>query len=355
MMETVKAIKPTHHLRKGPITGGRIGIERNFIFSNAQSYPSPQIQVRTRTLNAGTFAGLPLAPYKMSWKSYRSVPIILYLALSFPGFAQLPDTIRVHKGRSIGTAIGGGTIIAGTLISLNTAWYSQYERNAFHFFDDGREWQQLDKIGHGFSTYTVGKWGHGLVRWCGVSERTSVWVGGTLGFTYLTAVEIMDGHSAEWGFSWWDMAANATGTGLFVGQQLAWKEQRITIKYSAHLTEYAMQRPNVLGEGLSERILKDYNGATYWLSANPRAFGWKALPKWLSVAVGYGGEGMLYANANPGQARQFYLSPDIDLERIPTKSKFLRTLLFTLNCVKVPMPALEFRSNGAFRGHWLYF
>ena len=307
-------------------------------------------------LNAGTFAGLPMGLNKLTGKSYQWAAILhCMIVLSSFCSAQAPDSIRVHKGRTIGTAIGGGTIITGTLVSLNSAWYSQYERNAFHFFNDVDEWQQLDKIGHGFSTYTVGKWGHGLVHWCGLKEKTSVWVGGTLGFAYLTAVEVMDGHSAEWGFSWWDMAANAAGTGLFIGQQLGGKEQRVTMKYSAHLTDYAKLRPNVLGESLSERILKDYNGATYWLSTNPNAFGWKASPRWLNMAVGYGGEGMLYANTDPGQVRQFYLSPDIDLERIPAKSKFLRTLLFTLNCVKVPMPALEIRSDGILRGHWLYF
>ena len=134
-------------------------------------------------LNAGTFAGLPMGLNKLTGKSYQWAAILhCMIVLSSFCSAQAPDSIRVHKGRTIGTAIGGGTIITGTLVSLNSAWYSQYERNAFHFFNDVDEWQQLDKIGHGFSTYTVGKWGHGLVHWCGLKEKTSVWVGGTLGF-----------------------------------------------------------------------------------------------------------------------------------------------------------------------------
>jgi Predicted periplasmic lipoprotein (DUF2279) len=281
------------------------------------------------------------------------------MACSFAAFGQGTDTVVTtgsrHPGRLLGTTIGGGAVIAGTLISLNKAWYSQFERSPFHFFNDGGEWQQMDKVGHAFATYTVGKWGHGLLKWSGLSDNTSLWVGGTLGLTYLTAVEYLDGRSAEWGFSGWDMAANVAGTGLYIGQELGWKQQRIKLKYSAHLTDYAPQRPNVLGEGLSERILKDYNGSTYWLSANLNDFGAERLPTWLSVAVGYGADGMLFANANPGQYRQFYLSPDIDLERIRVKSKVLKALLYTLNCVKVPMPALEFGTNGVVRGHWLYF
>jgi hypothetical protein len=261
----------------------------------------------------------------------------------------------IHRGRLIGTTIGGGAIIAGTLIGLDQAWYGQYEREPFHFFDDGGEWQALDKVGHVFATYTVGRWGHGLLRWCGVPQKTALWAGGTLGLVYLSAVEYMDGHSAGWGFSTWDMMANAAGTGLFIGQELGWGEQRIKLKYSAHLTPYAKERPDLLGKGLSERILKDYNGSTYWVSANLHAFGWKAPPVWLNLAVGYGADGMLRADPAPGQVRQYFLSADVDLERIPTKSKALRTALLVLNCVKVPLPALEFRSDGRVLAHGLYF
>ena len=255
----------------------------------------------------------------------------------------------------MGTVVGGGAVIVGTLISLDKAWYSQYERAPFHVFNDGGEWLQMDKVGHGFATYTVGAWGYALMRWCGYREKSATWIGGSVGLAYLGAVEYLDGRSAEWGFSIWDMTANVAGTGLFIGQQLGWGEQRIRLKYSAHLSDYAPLRPEVLGESLSERILKDYNGCTFWLSANLGSFGWKGIPGWLNLSAGYGAEGMLYADANAGQHRQFYLAPDIDLTRIRTKSRLLRTVLYTLNCVKVPMPALEFNGNGGVKAYGLYF
>lgn len=310
-------------------------------------------------LNGAKFARL-LKRRENSFRHVRCLCLFLGIGLApLTALGQLDNgqdtSARISPARRLGTVAGGGAIIAGTLISLDRAWYSQYDRGRFHLFNDGSEWLQMDKVGHSFATYTVGAWGHGLMRWCGYSEKTSVWIGGSVGLAYLTAVEYMDGRSVEWGFSVWDMTANVAGTGLYIGQQLAWKEQRITFKYSAHLTDYARQRPNVLGEGLSERILKDYNGCTYWLSVNPLAFGWKGLPVWLNMAAGYGAEGMLNADANPDQHRQFYLAPDIDLTRIPTKSKLVRTVLFTLNCVKVPMPTLEFNGNGRVKAYALYF
>ena len=49
----------------------------------------------------------------------------------------------------------------------------------------------------------------------------------TFGFTFLTAVEILDGFSKNWGASWGEILANASGTGLLIGQELLWAEQRI--------------------------------------------------------------------------------------------------------------------------------
>jgi hypothetical protein len=84
----------------------------------------------------------------------------------------------------------------------------------------------------------------------------------------LTIVEVFDGFSAEWGASTGDLIANATGTALYVSQELLWKEQRITPKFSFHSTKYAALRPDVLGSSLPEKNSKDYNGQTYWLSIN---------------------------------------------------------------------------------------
>jgi hypothetical protein len=290
---------------------------------------------------------------------------ILSLCSGGVALAQSQDTTlrELHKDRLVGVAIGGSAVIAGSLIALDQAWYAQYERSSFHTFNDGDEWLQMDKVGHAYSAYTMGRWGKGLLDWTGVDDRTATWVGGSVGLVYLTGVEYLDGRSAGWGWSWWDMAANVAGTGLFIGQELGWGEQRMRMKFSAHRTDYAAQNPDLLGETTPERLLKDYNGSTYWLSVNPSSFSRKERSlRWFSLSFGYGAEGMV--NATPQEVegapsappyRQYYLSVDVDLERIPTRSKVLRTTLFLLNCIKVPAPTLEYRSNGQWVGHWLYF
>ena len=273
-----------------------------------------------------------------------------------PAKAQAPvETDSINPGRAWLVAGGTAVFATGSLIALNVAWYQGYAQTGFHFFNDGDEWLQMDKVGHAFSTYQLGRTGHAAFRWAGFNEGVSTWVGGSVGLLYLTGIEYLDGHSAAYGFSCWDMAANTAGTALFIGQQLGWHDQRMLLKWSGHLTDHAAQRPDLLGATVPERLLKDYNGATVWLSANPHAFGWKAMPVWLNFSAGLGAEGMINATENPGSYRQFYLAPDIAFSRIRTKSKLLKTVFFVLDAIKLPAPTVEFRSNGGVRGHWLYF
>jgi len=283
------------------------------------------------------------------------------------GFFEMAE--EKSKGRVFGVGITQGALYAGSLVLLGEAWYSDHDRSSFHTFDDSGEWLQVDKVGHMYSAYTLARLNYGMYRWAGMDEKKSMWIGSAVSFGYLTAIEIMDGHSTNWGFSWSDMAANVIGNGLFIGQQLAWHEQRVLMKFSAHLTDYAEQRPEVLGSDLGERILKDYNGQTYWLSANPSSFrkDRNGPFSWLNIAFGYGAEGMLGANNNSDlegeisgatdveRYRQYYLSLDIDLSRIKTNSGFLKGLFYVLNSIKVPAPTLEINSKGDTEFHLLYF
>jgi hypothetical protein len=279
---------------------------------------------------------------------------------------KYPDTL--HKKR-LALVLGTQTAIyATTLAVLYQAWYKDYPRSGFHWINDNKEWMQIDKIGHATTSAYLGKFGYEFYRWAGIDRKTSIWVGGSTGFLYLTIVEVLDGFSAEWGASAGDFVANAAGTALFIGQQLGWNDQRLYLKWSYHPTEYAQYRPDLLGSTGAERMLKDYNGHTYWLSGNVKSFLRKEskFPKWLNVSIGYGAEGMLGANSNPPyyngeplpdfpRYRKFFLSLDVDMARIKTKSHFVRFLLNGLNFIKIPFPTLEYNNQKGFVFHPLYF
>jgi hypothetical protein len=223
----------------------------------------------------------------------------------------------------------------------------------------------MDKLGHLYTCYQMGRFGAEALNWSGTSKNNQLIYGASLGFVFMTAVEVMDGFSAEWGASMGDVIANATGTALYVSQELIWKEQRIIPKFSYHKTEYSNYRPDLLGSNTQEQILKDYNGQTYWFSTNLYSFAKKSkIPKCLNVAFGYGAEGMIGKNDAKKSVifpikienyRQFYLSLDLDLTKINTKSHFLKTVFSVFNTLKIPAPTLEYSVQKGFKFYALYF
>lgn len=278
-------------------------------------------------------------------------------------FLKPSDSLNLQRRNTV--LISETVIAASVLVGLNQIWYADYPRSSFHTINDNSEWLQMDKAGHVFSSYHLGNFGKSTLAWSGVSKKNQLIYGSTLGFAFLSVVEVMDGYSSNWGASLGDVGANAAGTALFVSQELLWKEQRIVPKFSFHTTPYASARPNVLGSSLSEQILKDYNGQTYWLSANVHSFfkGSK-IPSWFNIAIGYGAEGMITGNEElvntvflpeSERFRQFYFSFDVDLTKIKTKSHLLKTVFEIFNTIKIPAPTFEISSRGDFKFHYFYF
>jgi Predicted periplasmic lipoprotein (DUF2279) len=284
----------------------------------------------------------------------------------------IPYTLNKKRYKAV--AIGSGILWTGTLGFLNTAWYSNYKKSKFHLYDDRGEWQHIDKVGHVYSAYLGTKLFYTFFRWTGLQENKSVAWGAVGGFAYQGIIEILDGYSAKWGFSWSDIGANALGCGLYSSQQLLWHDQRIKIKYSWHIQDYKtvelLNRANSLyGQSVPERIFKDYNAQTYWLSANVRSFvpnsKW---PKWLNIAVGYGANNMYggYTNiwtddnnivhnrSDITRYRQFFVSPDIDFSKLPWKSKLAKDFFKIVN-LKMPFPSIEYNTLGQWKVNAIHF
>ncbi|MDI6048134.1 DUF2279 domain-containing protein [Flavobacterium yafengii] len=278
-------------------------------------------------------------------------------------FFKPSDSLDTKRQNAV--IISEAVLATGTLIGLNQVWYAEYPKSDFHFINDNSEWLQMDKAGHVFSSYHLGRFGAEMLQWSGANKKNQMLYGAGLGFVFLTAVEVLDGYSSEWGASLGDVVANASGTALYISQELIWKEQRITPKFSFHATKYASYRPEVLGSSFTEQILKDYNGQTYWFSVNLHSFAKSSkIPKWLNLALGYGADGMITGNkedtppvltSNPKRFRQFYLSLDVDLTKIKTKSHFLKTVFSIFNTVKIPAPTIEFVRFNDIKYHFIYF
>lgn len=329
---------------------------------------------------SGYGPGLPIQPDTLHATSVMQHPfpqVINKLKPDTPNPERetATDTVRRNRNRLWLVAGAHAAFWAGSYIALDKAWYADYPRSGFHFFDDNGEWNQMDKMGHLWTTYQVSRVSAATWHWAGLSREKSAWLGGISGIAYQTIIELQDGFSSQWGFSLTDMLANVAGASLFVGQELGWNEQRISLKLSYWPYDYdgpelRARRDQLFGSTTAERLLKEYNAQTIWLSANLHAFMPNScVPKWLNIAVGYGSDGLLGGRENKWtteegieidrrdipRTRQFLLSPDIDLTRIPTRSKFLRTVFSFLNCIKIPAPALELNSKGKLKAHVIYF
>jgi hypothetical protein len=276
---------------------------------------------------------------------------------------QKSDTLLPK--RAVFTGVGTGVIWSGGTIGLSQIWYKEYPKSDFHFFRDGHNWLQMDKAGHFYTANRISFVATSAFEWAGCNSKRAVFLGGTVGFGLQTTLEIMDGMSAEWGFSWSDMLANGLGTIAFSAQKMTWNEQRVLTKFSYHPTDYAALRPDVLGTTIFERLLKDYNGQTYWLSICPSSFlQTSKFPEWLCASIGYSvdqkliGDKEYYvdpvSNRLYQSQRQWIVSLDIDFSKLPIRSPWMKKVVNQLNYLKIPFPALIF-SRGKVGGSLLYF
>lgn len=288
------------------------------------------------------------------------VSLIAALGFILPIKAQ--DSTTFKKERFIPIVTTAVITYVGSMYGLYQLWYKEYPSEQFHFFNDNNEWMQMDKAGHFYTAFQLSRISSDVLSWTGTKRKRAILYGTATGFAFQSTIEVFDGFSSEWGFSLGDMTANTLGCATLLAQYLAWNELRIIPKFSYHHTSFSGVSPDLLGDTPTQQLLKDYNGQTYWLSFNirkltQRDFFW---PKWLCASVGYGASEMVRGNVSESNAmgyypyRQIYLSLDIDFQSIPTKSKFLKTVFYAVNLIKVPMPTVEFNTHGV-KMYGLYF
>ena len=145
---------------------------------------------------------------------------------------DLPSPLEKDRMRFRTKIIAATNIIGygAAMVGLYSAWYKNYPQSNFHTFNDIPEWKGIDKIGHAYSVYAESLASTELWRWTGISRKKRIWIGGLSGPVYHTVIEVLDGFSSQWGWSWGDVGANFIGSGMLIAQELAWDEERIQFK-----------------------------------------------------------------------------------------------------------------------------
>ncbi|HEX4886556.1 MAG TPA: DUF2279 domain-containing protein [Luteibaculaceae bacterium] len=238
---------------------------------------------------------------------------------------------------------------AAAQVGLSFFWYTD-EMQRFHGFNDLNQWGGMDKVGHGFTAYRITRLNSDLLSALGMDPKRARMRSFLLSQAFLIGVEVLDGFSSNYGFSGFDVLANAAGGVLGLVHNSSGWQQGIQLKYNYRRSGLASLRPDLLGSNGSERWLKDYNGQTYWLSVFPGHFTDKKFPKWIGMSMGYGIHGFLGGRSNPiglpaiQRSREFQLALDVDLVQLFRKTKWGRHLRW-ISFVKLPLPGIQFRQG----------
>lgn len=277
----------------------------------------------------------------------RILSFLLIIFIVSHTYGQDSTSVNSKKLRNY-TLLGTGLYIGG-LVGLNALWYSNSEQRSFHFFNDNSQWKQVDKVGHAYSAYQLSRISSDILKSTGLDDKNSAIFGSVSGFLLLSPIEILDGFASDYGASYGDLIANFLGSGAYLSNELFNDKIYFMPKFSFHQSSYAKRNPNLLGDGLHEEIIKDYNGQSYWMSINTSPKN-KVL-KWINLSLGYGAEEMVFARDDQNQAinlnptRQYYLGLEFNTAAIKTNKKGVQLLLYMLEMIKIPGPTLILQDN----------
>lgn len=306
------------------------------------------------------------------------LPAFLFLTLVLS--IMMVGAVAYRKARAEGTGLSQlskhwpwwgtvwvlGALYVFTLSLLQQYWYGTEQQVGFHWFDDGAEWLGMDKVGHAFSAFWICTLLFHLIRKAAQKDALAALVAAIMATMLMSSYEYFDGLSPKYGASYYDIVANTLGACL-AGYQLAnYGQLKWQLKYSFWPTAWEALRPNVLGATLSEQMLKDYNGQSLWLSFNPNALGMAVWPRWISISLGYGAEGMVYGRVEQTVAHgyaapygQLYLGIGLDLSPLThNKRLWVRRVGRTMGMVQVPLPVLQIdllAQGWVLHAHALYF
>ncbi|MFN8438768.1 MAG: DUF2279 domain-containing protein [Cytophagales bacterium] len=251
-------------------------------------------------------------------------------------------------------------------IVLFKIWYSYQLNVQFTWFDDSLEWNFIDKLGHAFSSFTVCRIVYQVFRWTGVPSDKNLISSVILSWVLVSSYEIFDGISAQYGASVFDMIANALGVSLFAAQMYFLKQIAVSFKFFTGFTTYAEMRPQLLGDSLLARIIKDYNGQVYWFNFPIFSSKYSYL-NFLKISIGVGAEGLLGGHDNSWvsadglmqnyehitRAQRFFLSFDIEFNKIRILKNTPLFLKEINSVIKLPLPGIEFHTEKGIQWRWL--
>lgn len=270
-------------------------------------------------------------------KQFHFLTFFLLLSIICPAGDSTRATgsgINYYKLGTIGAATTAGFIYGHAL--NNDLWWKG-EKSSFHFNwkDDWEYALGSDKFGHFFFPYMTTTIYSGLFTWSGMSKSASFTAAASLAFGYQTYIEIRDGYSKQWGFSWGDFAANTIGAAFPLIQYYYPALDNVRFKMSFSPSERFKNNSHSV-------IFDDYESTYDWVSIKPDILlpiSWRGyIPSYINIAIGHGVKKLDISN----QAHhEWFLALDWNTEALPGDSDFLLALKRLVNFYKLPAPAIK--------------
>lgn len=271
----------------------------------------------------------------------KILAVIFFLTFYIYSQDSTKQNISYTKLAVIGGVTAGG-FIYGHALSENLWWKG--EKSNFHFnWDDDWEYALgADKLGHFYFPYLVTNIYSQLFNWSGIDKKNSYLYAGVLALSYQTFIEVKDGFSKQWGFSWGDFTANVLGAAYPSLQNNFPELKNFNFKVS--------YSPSTRFKSNSHStIIDDYESTYHWLSINVYNYlpeSWKNFyPSFINIAVGHS-----VKHLDTGGKHEIYLALDWNLEELPGDFWLWKLVKRNLNYYHFPSPAVRLTPEAAWFG-----
>jgi hypothetical protein len=272
---------------------------------------------------------------------------LLFLLSPFSYCANADSTKSSSKSINYTKLAFVGVGTAGTMAVIHVyqknAWWSG-QRRSFHVVNDWEYALNIDKIGHFYGANLISNLFSSSLQWAGIESKKSLIYGALLGSIFGLYVEFEDGFATDWGFSPGDAGADLLGAWYPVAQEYFPILKNFNFKWSYIPTSQ-------LKSGKKKIFIDDHEGQTMWLSISvvnflPEKIR-KFYPVFLNLALGYGVRDL---DGRGGGVREFYISLDYDLEKLPGDGWLWGLIKKNLNYIHLPAPAIRLTPKFAFFG-----
>lgn len=216
-------------------------------------------------------------------------------------------------------------------LASSVVWYgfTNWEWGKHRFHSDNEAWLGADtkfggadKFGHLYTGYLITRVGSSLYKSWGIPADEAVRSALISSLIFTSVMEIGDGFSSAYGFSYEDFASNTLGQ--FAGYYLE-THPEIDKKIDIRL-EY-----NVFADGATLDPTSDYNNMKYLIAL--KASGFKLFKKdsplrYLELHLGYYTRGFNQSNNNSPPTRHPYIGIGINLSELFSRANYKKSAKF---------------------------